>query len=368
MTPEDQAPQNSVNPAANPEPPRPKPWMPSNDENTEPSDAPAAAETTTDLASPEEAANGSPAVLPDAPLSQSAGSDASGFSGEDTNPAGGPAKPESFSPSASQGGVSAAQPPEPALPPATQVAPSAPLGESAPIPGADMNANASSPLSSSSAGKGKLVKLLLLIVVVIVVITGAYFGYKAVKGHNQNKAVNSAVNNATASSKASNAIDLGTLNNVKFVAPASALTGLTKAETTGNPNAAIYQTADGSCALSFGTATTAIDPGNSIADIVNDTLQQARSKGATVANAPVAVQARTFKDTNDSSKMYSMPTFQYSYNFNGDYATGIQSVAILKSGVRAVASVACSMQGSLPDASMLAPIEQAESQLTVTAE
>ncbi len=318
MTPEDQAPQSSVSPASNnPESSQPEPWVPPQD------GASGGAATTEPEATTREGAFGkTPDTLPpsssDSDVLANSNASSPGQSPQSTEAA-------SFVP-----------PAEPTPPLGVQPAPQEPFGgPQSQVTGPDVAAGSQPPLMPPSPAKGKAAKLVLLVIIVLILGVGGYFGYKAFKNHSQNASVKNAVNSATANSKAANATDLGTLNDVKFAAPASAVAGLTKVDIVGNSNASEYTTADQSCALTFGTATAAIDPGNSITDVVNDTLQQAKNKGAT-ASAPVAVQARTFKDTNNSSKVYSMPTFQYEYSLKGEYATGVQSVDILKNGLRAI--------------------------------
>ncbi len=357
MTPEDQAPPNPVSPAGNnPEPSRPTPWVPSQDKALG-----GAAVTDTQATETATGGNGfddAPDTLPSSsPDSDVLANSDAAPSAQSQQPPQSVEMPSSFVP-----------PAEPTPPLGVQPAPQEPFGEpQSPATGPDMAAGPQPPLMPPSPAKGKAAKLVLLVVIVLVLGIGGYFGYKAFKNHSQNASVKNAVNNAASNSKAANATDLGTLNNMKFVASASAVEGLTKVDIASNPNASEYTTADQSCALTFGTATAAIDPGNSITDVVNDTLQQAKNKGA-IASTPAAVQARTFKDTANSSKVYSMPTFQYEYSVSGEYATGVQSVDILKNGLRAIVAVACSMKGSSPTAAMLAPLEQVAGQLTVTAE
>ena len=208
-------------------------------------------------------------------------------------------------------------------------------------------------------------KLIVLAVVVLVLVVAGYYGYKAWKKHDQTASVNNALNAATAK-KVAGATDMSTLNNVKFAIPSSALATLSKQQSA-NPNAFYYATADGRCLLIYGTGTASQVKGSNVSQIVNNYLDNIRADGADVAT-PTASDPRVFKDANDATKKYSMPSLNFTFTQGNEYGRGYYSGVLLKGGNRAIVETACDNQGSpVSDADMTAMNNIAD-QLTVTAQ
>ncbi|HKR81603.1 MAG TPA: hypothetical protein VJR27_01230 [Candidatus Saccharimonadales bacterium] len=347
MTPEDQTPQKPVTPGSSaPDVNRPMPWTPPA-EGEEAKPAEVNSESMGDVTSeaPTEPVNSSetPSLdtqTPEAP-SETAASEAP------TTEAMPPAEPP----------VSPAPPVAP-TPPST---PETPLSE-APAPIGVPTPPAPQP-PAPSGGSKKWLKIVLLVVVLALVVAAAFFGYKALKHNNQTASVNNALD-AAQTKKVSGATDLSTLNSIQLEMPASALASLTKQKTSAS-TLNYYTTADNTCFVAYGTGDSSIIKGANISEIVNAYLDGIRKTGANVAT-PTAADPRTFKDTKDATKTYSIPSLNFTFTQGNEHAQGYYSGTVLKSGQRVVVETACDNKTGTVDQAQMTALSNITKQLTIT--
>jgi len=206
--------------------------------------------------------------------------------------------------------------------------------------------------------------LLIVIIVIVIVAVLGIATFLAMMLLNKSTP-NSSTSNT--SSQTSGAVDVSTLTSAVLSTPESATKGLTKSPAGKNPNAVGYTTADQSCLVAYGTATSDLVADKTVNDFVNSYLKTVTQDSSTTVTGPAVAADRMLTDASDSNKKYSVPTMHFELSDGAKHGTGLYSLALLKNNSRLIIETLCiNEQGSVSQAQMDS-MEAIVKQITVKA-
>ena len=256
------------------------------------------------------------------------------------------AQPQPTAPAAPGMATPGPQPGQPGMPAA------------APVTGGDM-----SPMNTGGSGKKPSPMMVLIGLVVLLAIVAAVF---FLFGGKKSSTANNAAKKSSGSTSAAKAVDLGTLNALKFDPP----TDLSAFMPNSTTQAGAYSfdvkgsTSDKACNLSIALFTADQLPGADTNAIVAPQISELRKLGATV-DGPNAGTALILK-SSDSTTTYSMPTLNYEFTQGAKHASVHYSVVILKNTQRAQISRQCLNANGPTDTAQMAVIDEVATHITVT--
>lgn len=103
-----------------------------------------------------------------------------------------------------------------------------------------------------------------------------------------------------------------------------------------------YLSSDESCSIIYGTASAVEFPGADLSEIISSQIDILTSVDGVAANGPSEGDALVLASSEGGNQKYSMPTIEYEFSKDSNYATAYYSAAILQDDTRVIVNRSCS--------------------------